>query len=140
MIKIGEQLLKPENGWKRIDDTNPNIHYLPNSNYWSSDNIDEYYNSTYRFSSNNGVSYAFILRGDKFRIISRVGNDLSEECLVKINGKFIDSFSMSSSVTQYQTLVYEKNNLGSGVHVIEIFNNTSANIGLDSIDAKKYQI
>ncbi|CCF16104.1 hypothetical protein BLGI_4062 [Brevibacillus laterosporus GI-9] len=59
---------------------------------------------------------------------------------MKINGKFIDSFSMSSSVTQYQTLVYEKNNLGSGVHVIEIFNNTSANIGLDSIDAKKYQI
>ncbi|QDX94769.1 hypothetical protein EEL30_22260 [Brevibacillus laterosporus] len=134
MPKIGEQLLKPEDGWKRIDDTNPNIHYLPDSGYWNSNNIEEHYNSTCRYSSNNGVSYAFILRGDRFRIISGIGNDYSEECLVKINGKFIDSFSMYSSVTQFQTLVYEKNNLRSGVYVVEIFNNTSSKIGLDAID------
>ena len=33
MANIGEQLLQPENGWKRIDDTDTNIIY--NGDKWN---------------------------------------------------------------------------------------------------------
>ena len=43
MANIGEQLLVPESGWKRIDDTNEKIIY---SKDWESYNYSDFYGNS----------------------------------------------------------------------------------------------
>lgn len=47
-IKVGDQLLQPEAGWKRIDDTDSSFKYV--GDWWKSGNTTpEWFNNTFHY-------------------------------------------------------------------------------------------
>lgn len=67
MANVGEQLLQPESGWQRIDDTNINIIY---DNKWSVEAVSSYYNMSSHYS-NTGGSAELYFYSKKIRLISQ---------------------------------------------------------------------
>ena len=70
MSKEGEQLLSPESGWKRIDNTDSNIVY--NGTGWAKSTVDskyEYYNNTASYTTIVGDSVDIYFKSNKIRIM-----------------------------------------------------------------------
>ena len=110
MANIGEQLLQPESGCRRIDDSNLNIKYIGNWNTTSSASYN-YYNSTLhstKGSVDNKIEFYFY--GTKLSIISSYYTDMSSNISIEIDD-IIDSFSCNNSL-MYQVLAYKKETAG----------------------------
>lgn len=120
-IQVGDELKQPEDGWKRIDDTDSNIKYL--GNWQIASNGDSYYNSTMHFKNSvqgpEVVSAEFTFTGTKLRVISSIQAAYDKPVTVTIDG-VQESYSLYKTTTQFQTLVYEKLNLPSGTHKVKI--------------------
>jgi hypothetical protein len=139
MATIGQALTAPESGWKRYDDTDINIAY--NGGYTQISTAYTCYNSTLtRFSkdsytSSNSVKFNFT--EDKIRIIAGVVcNSTNYSSNVNINIDDVNyyySYKFSDTGT-YQTLVFEKTNLGNKEHYVIIKNLEIAEYNIDAID------
>ncbi len=130
--KVGDVLLQPEDGWKRIDDTDVNIKYR---GVWKNDVVNSsLYNSTCHYKApevdNNPASIRFDFEGTKLRIIALTVNPYDSDAKILIDGRE-EVINFSSTDTIYQRLVYEKLNLPQGVHKVEI---KGLYINLDAID------
>lgn len=133
--KVGDVLTQPEPGWKRFDDTDSNIEY---KGVWATEIKSIHYNSTchYKHSSSNTppdsnpISIKFNFKGTKFRIISFTGRSYDSAAKILIDGKEeVINFKLTESLSQ--CLVYEKLNLPSGVHTVEV---KGIYMTLDAID------
>ncbi|HHL3302229.1 TPA: protein containing cell adhesion domain protein [Bacillus cereus] len=133
--KVGDILKKPEPGWKRFDDTDSNIKY---KGVWATESKSVHYNSTchYKHSSSNKppdsnpISIKFNFEGTKLRIIGLKGNSYDSDAKILIDGKE-EVINFKSTEFLYQCIVYEKLNLSSGAHTVEV---KGIYMTLDAID------
>lgn len=133
---VGDQLLEPEDGWKRIDDTDDNLKYIGSwiLNKNNSSNIStSCYNKTYH-GGQDSINFKF--KGTKLRIISLATHtNRSENIQVKIDDINVGTYSERSTTPTAQILFFEKTGLENSIHSVEIINNTRDNyIDLDAID------
>ena len=130
---IGSTIFKPEIGWKRYDAYeslkiigDPQTPATLNT-YMAYKGVTNFYNTA-----------TFNFYGSKFRIIASIYFTRSNSIEVSIDGKVVDIFS--ENITDLnknsgQRLVYEKNNLSLGNHVIEIKNlDNKSKFEIDAID------
>ncbi|MFC9540755.1 Ig-like domain-containing protein [Lysinibacillus sp. NPDC056959] len=129
---IGSTILTPEIGWKRYDSS-----YSPKIT--SSDSYSTKHSMFYKGSTvfyNDTVTINFY--GSKFRIISAIWSTYSTKLEVSIDGEVVDTFSENINnlnLNWGQRLVYEKNNLSLGMHVVKIKNLDPQGIfEIDAID------
>ncbi|NFH40645.1 cell adhesion protein [Clostridium sporogenes] len=130
MATIGQQLLKPESGWKRYDDTDSNISYINNQH----GNGSDYWNSSYMMINKGGYA-RFNFTGNKLRIISYCSASQSVLKLY-IDGKDMgnfDAYINSSNIVK--VLVFDIQTLSNKEHYMELKYEGSRNmITLDAID------
>ncbi|MGN2370995.1 hypothetical protein ACTFJW_13250 [Clostridium cagae] len=143
---VGEQLLQPEAGWKRYDDTDSNITYSSklshNSESWFNDssNVVWCYNRTITdcaYGINTENEYCeFNFYGSKLRIISSYWWSTTPSVDVYIDNKLIGNFSEKGSSEKYQVMVYEIDGLNLSKHSVKIVNkdNSGAYFSIDAID------
>ncbi|PEN53268.1 hypothetical protein CN540_20320 [Bacillus toyonensis] len=135
--KVGDQLLQPESGWKRIDDTDASFKYVGNS--WKSGITagDEWFNSTFHYIDGGSGEVAFRFSGTRLRIIGCLQEPQyrSNDIKIIIDGNQ-EMYSEQSDKICYQTLVYEKLGLAEGVHDVVIKSGTTSQfpLTLDAID------
>ncbi|EJS45908.1 hypothetical protein ICE_05318 [Bacillus cereus BAG1X1-2] len=136
LARLGDQLVEPEPGWVRFDDTHKNIEY---NGFWKTTEADvSCYNNTHHWKSkedNNDstISARFLFKGTKFRLISMTSPSYPEDIELKIDGKK-EILKLSGEDMQYQTLAYEKKNLEDMIHVIEL---SGKYISIDAIDLEE---
>ncbi|PKR92775.1 hypothetical protein [Bacillus toyonensis] len=136
--KVGDVLLQPEAGWKRIDDTDSNIQYTGN---WSLiDNQPLAYNSTIRFKNsktpepvdNSAMSLTFRFKGTKFRVIGVSNNTYDKDAQIIIDGKpETISFYADRDISPHRTLLFDKQGLTDEIHIVEL---KGVFMALDAID------
>ncbi|WP_341302228.1 LamG-like jellyroll fold domain-containing protein [Lysinibacillus sp. FSL H8-0500] len=134
MATIGQQLLQPESGWQRYDDTHSFIKY---SGDWTSVNSPNFYKNTVTHNKNIGGNATFSFKGTKVRIIG-AKNGISpsigsSNVTVKIDG-IEEVVSFYNPTVLYQIIIYEKVDLEDKIHRIELINNENNYIWLDAID------
>ncbi|WP_270215640.1 Ig-like domain-containing protein, partial [Clostridium butyricum] len=144
---VGEQLLLPEEGWRRYDDTDDRIIYsdLSTGDYSGHGISQPSSNGTYTQFTKGTCQFNF--KGSKIRIIGLRSfhgsyNGYSDKIKVEIDNMPVEFYSNVGSV-QFQTILYENTNLSDSEHCVKISNedvliNTSINI--DCIDVDGYLI
>lgn len=133
MTKVGEQLLQPESGWKRYDDTDSNISYIGN---WktSTESGSLKWRGSNQISNIINDKIQFNFTGDKIRIIASIASANSNNIEIKIDNDIINTINMKATNINYQILVYEKVEMHNKEHFLEITNLTNDYIVLDAID------
>jgi len=143
MAKVGEQLLAPEAGWKRIDDTYEKIKY--NGTGWVPGSASGFnmYNNTWHYSSNVGDNIDIYFKSNRIRIVAITSpgsmQDNNIEYILDDNDIcYVTGYGETGS-NQGSWLKYEKTELSSSVHHLKIVllkgKNTGNNvITLDCID------
>ncbi|WP_242480965.1 hypothetical protein [Bacillus cereus group sp. N11] len=135
--KVGDVLLQPEDGWKRIDDTDVNIKY--SGNWTLIDNFSDYHNSTARFKhakqssvDNSAMSVTFKFKGTKLRVIGVSNNTYDREAQIIIDGKpETISFYADRDVSPSRVLLFDKQGLTDEIHTVEL---KGVFMHLDAID------
>lgn len=135
-IKVGDQLLQPEAGWKRIDDTDSSFKYV--GDWWKSGNTTpEWFNNTFHYVDGASGEVQFQFSGTKLRIIGCIHESQyrSNDIKIIIDGQE-EFYSEQATKVGYQTLVYEKLGLAEGVHDVVIKSGTNSPFPLtfDAID------
>ncbi|EJR31191.1 hypothetical protein III_05417 [Bacillus mycoides] len=130
--KVGDVLLQPEDGWKRIDDTDANIKYLGN---WKTTKESNNFNSTIHYNTTSGVqvSYQFEFSGSKLRIIGFGDTGYDKSAKITIDG-ITEDIVYYQSKSGSQIIVYEKLNLKPGTHTVKV---EGSIISLDAIDIEE---
>ncbi len=101
MATIGEQLLQPESGWIRYDDTDKNISYIGNG--WKTDHDSHYSNTV-------GDKICFNFVGSKIRILVFTNNSHSKDVKIKINNTVYSYVEYIHPITPASlVLIFEKN-------------------------------
>lgn len=137
MAKVGEQLLAPEAGWKRIDDTYEKIKY--NGTGWVPRSASGFnaYNNTWHYSYNIGDNIDIYFKSDKIRIISLICYNNMKDASVKftLDNKDIvyKSFYGETGNNQGSWIVYERLNLTNSIHHIHISMSKGSGEGRDVI-------
>ncbi|BAU28211.1 F5/8 type C domain-containing protein [Aneurinibacillus soli] len=134
MATIGQQLITPETGWKRYDDTCPAFMY---KGTWTSTLLGggPYGGTCYQSSvSTDKIKFNFI--GTKIRIIGYQSSSRTNPISISIDG-IIETFSELSIGTiggsGGSMLVYEKTGLSHSTHQVEITPGGTTT-ALDAID------
>lgn len=129
--EVGDQLTEPESGWKRYDDSDSNITY---EGQFTTANIASLYNGSWKWGWCNDQKIKFSFSGSKLRLYSFIDGNKTSNISILIDG--VEETFSEAVGSGYQTLVYEKNDLGSGNHNVEIAfpQNSGKNAGLDAID------
>lgn len=150
MATIGEQLLQPESGWKRFDDTDKNISYVGdwnnalNSLFYKG----SYYNTSVSSSFNERkLICKFNFTGTKLRIISSITKWRSQNIIIridKIEERYGENNSDETNNTSVQKVIYEKVRLTNKEHFVEIYidalttirpgDNSYKSVEIDAID------
>lgn len=134
MATVGQQLLQPETGWKRYDNTDLRLTYNPVRSSWLTSSNGSTYNSTYYQINTVDSSVTFKFYGTKFRFISVMGSDESTLLNINIDGN-TENFSTNKATTLYQALAYEKVGLSLGIHTVTITHKATGYYWLvDAID------
>lgn len=129
MAKVGEQLLAPEAGWKRIDDTNEKFSYLGfNARTNAAD-----YNETSHIIQSAEATVNFIFYGSRIRIIGGQGNIFGTATIVIDNDEY-QTINNIDFTDNYQTIIFEKTNLMKTAHHISLKTNNSKYFIFDCID------
>ena len=114
MASVGQQLLQPESGWKRYNDTNTNITYL---GVWRPYSAIQYSNDV-----NKRIQFNFT--GSKLRILSYVHGSYSSNVKISID-KTEYSFAENIGDTLFNVVVFETTTLSSTEHYVEIYTNST---------------
>ena len=137
MANIGEQLLVPESGWKRYDDTDSNIVY---KGTWHTQNFSNYYNSSSHYTNENTAYISFKYYGTKIRLLMIYYSTKTDGNVIEIDGTkyyFNCSNSMSGGEEATSNLAFEKTGLNKKVHNVKIYApnaSASKNLHFDAID------
>ncbi|SCC56457.1 Protein containing cell adhesion domain [Bacillus cereus] len=127
--KAGDQLLQPEPGWKRFDDTDINFQY---SGAWGVNTKSDYYGGSTHYCPSNKylATVQFQFYGTCLRIIGLASNSYDQGNII-IDNQPQETFSYKRSAAQSQSLVYEKLNLTKGFHTVVL---SGTNINFDALD------
>lgn len=136
MANIKEQLLAPEEGWQRIDDSNVNISY--NGTGWETSSETTHYNNSCHISRGVvGDNYTFYVYTSKIRVISDYLYDMGIFTIIIDNYSYnVDCYQTKE---QYQTLMFEKTDLDKTIHKVTVTLQEKVHTGsnllvLDAID------
>lgn len=134
--QIGDRLLRPRNGMKRIDDSDSLIKYTGIE--WRTTNNDVYYNGQQHYTFNDG-KIVFNVFTSKIQIVDCLGSNRRDNISITIDGEAAETYSTVGSGTQGLTLVYEKSGLEKKAHTVVISSNDPTGNGdkvfsLDVID------
>ncbi|NFO48673.1 Ig domain-containing protein [Clostridium botulinum] len=131
---IGDQLLQPEEGWRRYDDTDKNIKYT--DNFFLVNNYECFNETAHQVGRSSSPEYIKLkFYGSKIRIISILCNAYPECAYIKIDG--IEYNFKINGDTKYNVLAFEKNDLRNTSHTVEIIQkdiNYQIGFVLDAID------
>lgn len=137
MAKEGQQLLTPESGWKRIDNTDSNIVY--NGTGWVSKTATGYniYKDTWNYTFETTDSLDIYFNSDKIRLMCLMNYNCMREANVKftLDNKDIvyKSFYGETGNNQGSWVVYERLNLTNSIHHIHISMSKGKGEGKDVI-------
>lgn len=137
MANIKEQLLTPEEGWQRIDDSDSNIIY--NGTGWVTEQKDAFassYNSTRHYNNQGNITFYFY--GSKIRILCGSYPTRSTSINIdidNINYTFSENYK-TVTTPSVQEIVYEKVDLNKELHKVMIYlsENDTKYYELDAID------
>ena len=125
--KIGNQLLNPEKGWKRYNDTNTSINYNSVFGIYSNDSRG-YLNDFHGMSIYNDKigEIKFNFTGTMLRLVIYAENnsDYDTKAKITIDGQ-TETFSTLNNTSQKCTLVYEKLGLSNTEHSVVINNSAT---------------
>ncbi|MCT4593687.1 MAG: cohesin domain-containing protein [Anaeromicrobium sp.] len=134
---LGENLIQPEEGWKRYDDDNTMLVYEnmgdidDGSSYFSKGGIHYSKDTTKK----SGVKFQFT--GTQFRLLSQCYHDgRNKNVNVYVDGKLYN-FSAPQQLIDGYILYYQSPKLAEGEHVVSIEKNkpySDGNIVMDTID------
>lgn len=138
MATVGQQLLFPEAGWRRYDDTDSRIVYASES---QTDLNGVYYKGSVRYKDANDLFASFRFKGSKLRIIAPIGSVQTDNAVVTIDDVNYTYNAYGTSDNQYQqVLVYEITGLEYKNHVVTLTNSSQDGlarrhvIAIDAID------
>jgi Carbohydrate esterase 2 N-terminal len=138
MTVIGDQLLQPEEGWKRYDDADLNFRYTGS---WSTITNTSHYNGTMHEAARgvSGMSVSFYFKGTSLRVISSMQDSTyrARDLTISIDGiteTYSEVHPTNSLVTQ--ALAYEKTDLEDKEHHVVITAGTTGTyrMNFDAID------
>ncbi|WP_338593140.1 hypothetical protein V6669_09300 [Paenibacillus sp. Y5S-9] len=138
MAVLGDQLVAPESGWRRYDDTHVGLKF---TGTWTTPSPSNtvYYGGSIRVTSravdNNYVTFSFF--GTKLRIISDFYSDRHSDNSITIDGvtEMYSAFRAVGSPSLQQSIVYEKTGLPLAFHTVTIATgHNRINFTLDAID------
>ncbi|MFF2910029.1 hypothetical protein [Paenibacillus sp. NPDC057934] len=124
---VGTTLPQPEEGWVRIDDTNPGFVW---SQGWKVSNQPHLYKGSMHYTTKVGETVTFKFYGSSLRIIDIINSNRSQKTIT-IDG-VVEQYSGLGSPNVDIALVYEKLDLPLGNHTVTI---KSLNAGYTQIDA-----
>lgn len=132
MAIIGEQLLQPESGWKRYDDTDLKIQYYNFNNAYTVQAGN--YNNTMSYSSLSNAEIHFSFTGTKLRLITQINTSSRTPSLdIIVDGNIYLTTAHYGSLV-YSGLFFELLDLPEGVHTA-IIKRTSTDLGFIVLDA-----
>lgn len=124
MATVGQQLLSPEAGWRRYDDSYPNIRYV-GSNWENTNNLHCNYTAS--------DSIRFNFTGNKIRVIASFGNWEATNVAIYIDGvKYIYDQSVGGALVT--KIVFEKLDLATSEHTVIITGTSSVILGLKNFN------
>ncbi|GAA0077629.1 hypothetical protein UT300005_20070 [Clostridium sp. CTA-5] len=128
---VGQELKEPEENWQRYNCDDKSITY--EGGEWSYGTAwRESYHSSYGIRDSK---IKFNFTGTKLRVIDGYWTTNSKDCDLIIDGKIIDKYvTYNGECTGENILVYEKLGLSEGEHSVEIINNTTEYLSINSID------
>lgn len=138
--KVENQLLKPEIGWKRYDDTNSKIKYIGTG--WTlpytEDSLN--YNGTCG-AIEEGISSVVIndssviikFYGTKFRLISAYVSSHTKDLRIDIDG-VEQTRNLYREEVIHQALIYQNTDLDLGIHTVKIYSGNGIRFAIDAID------
>ncbi|HFU7073001.1 TPA: hypothetical protein ACGN07_005761 [Bacillus cereus] len=135
-VKIGDQLLQPEVGWKRVDDTDSLLKY---QGTWEKGSHSSWYNGTCHYVADKDSTGAveFDFYGTQLRIITcfDVASYRTDDISITIDG-VTEKYSEIASAKVYQGLAYEKLGLTKRKHRVRIQCGTKGTyrLNIDAID------
>ena len=120
MATIGQQLLQPEMGWRRYDDTN-SINFIKYTGNWTLSANSGYYGGNVKATNVVGDKVVFVFYGTKIRLITDIFTNKTKMALIKIDN-IEETYSQYNTISGGlgQVLVYEKTGLPLGIHRVEI--------------------
>ncbi|MFL8632996.1 LamG-like jellyroll fold domain-containing protein [Clostridioides difficile] len=137
MAKVGEQLLQPEDGWKRIDNIDNSFKYI---GLWKKDTSTGLYNNTGMYIPENDtieeiisshIKFAFY--GSKIRILHTRYLSHSSNIKCTIDDIEYELYSIhGETIRQY--LAFEKMNLEEKIHIVRVESDDSVRFDFDCID------
>lgn len=134
MATIGQQLLHPESGWKRYDDTDSNISYM-NHRVLNLSNLSWFNNTGHEtwdgvtYNTTGEIKFNFIK--DRIRLYFVWHSDRSSNIEIYIDG-ILYIANTKSNDTNVSKLTFEKTNLLNQEHIVHII--TNGHTILDAID------
>lgn len=139
MATVGQQLLQPEEGWRRYDDTD--IRFLYKGIWKSFANDSQDYNTTRYNMHSNDAEFSFDFYGEKVRIITNNYTTRSTDMRLVIDDMEF-SFNCYAATSSRRILSAEVNNLKIGRHSAKIYigsfhlaiNDSTSPFSLDAID------
>ncbi|UOK65274.1 discoidin domain-containing protein [Paenibacillus sp. OVF10] len=127
----GYALATPESGWQRYDDTNDMIVY---TGTWSTETLAGNYNGSAKYTSTSGSTMSFTFYGTKIRIIGGLYSGRTTTAQVVIDGINVGIINEDSTTSRTKALVFEKNDLSQGKHVVQIKTVDNKTLILDAVD------
>jgi len=130
-FKVGDIILQPEFGWKRIDDRDANIIYSKSTRT----NISSAYNNTCTQVDNTiTTTIKFSFFGSILRIIGRTYPTYPAGLEINIDNSIVETFTSVGS-DKWQVILYQNINLSKDIHNVSITCPVN-NLGftLDAID------
>ncbi|NFO87923.1 DUF11 domain-containing protein [Clostridium botulinum] len=133
---VGEQLLQPEDGWKRYDDTNENIIYSGNG--WNNSTFftDGRFGQTTKvlMNPNNETTIKFKFKGSKLRTYGAGYSTMYSHNIISIDGIKHNMANWSDISNNVIGCSFEIRDLQYKDHIVTIEYGGSERIYLDSID------
>ncbi|NFN94447.1 Ig domain-containing protein [Clostridium botulinum] len=133
---VGEQLLQPEDGWKRYDDTNENIIYSGNG--WNNSTFftDGRFGQTTKVcvNPNNETTIKFKFKGSKLRTYGAGYSTMYSHNIISIDGIKHNMANWSDISNNVIGCSFEIRDLQYKDHIVTIEYGGSERIYLDSID------
>ena len=133
MATVGQSLTAPEAGWKRYDDRDGCFKFQGS---WTDYAHTSHYQGSHKATTVQNDKIIFKFFGTKIRVIGFRYTDHSTNVEIKIDG-VAEKYSQYGTL-QFQTILYEKTNLSSGEHFVEITkldaSGSNAYCSIDAVD------
>ncbi|PEM50879.1 hypothetical protein [Bacillus wiedmannii] len=121
--KVGDQLLQPEPGWKRFDDTDPLISYAGPWSVSTNTPLDNYNKTLHSKNTSNSTAgeFEFTFKGTGIRLIATLSSTpaYNVDSTITIDG-VSETFKGYHPTYAIQGLAFQKLYLQDGVHTVKV--------------------